>query len=121
MSRLPGGVQSRMYAPQQVIFQEGDEAHGEAFLIHSGKVEIRKRLGGVERSIRVLGEGELLGELALFRNAPRSATAAAVESAVLIVIAGDRLNHLVRTNPDLSVAIVRQLAERLWEAEQRAS
>ena len=56
-------VQVRRFTAGQAIFQEGDDAHNEAFLVQSGKVAIRKRVGGEERTLRVLGEGELLGEV----------------------------------------------------------
>jgi CRP-like cAMP-binding protein len=113
-------VQVRRFSPGQTIFQEGDDAHGEAFLVQSGRVAIRKRVGGQEQILRVLGEGELLGEISLFRAGPRSATAVAEGDVALCVIPGDRLEHFVRTNPKLAVEIVRRLAQLLFEAEQRA-
>ncbi len=113
-------VQVRRFSPGQTIFQEGDDAHGEAFLVQSGRVAIKKRVGGEERVLRMLGEGELLGEISLFRAGPRSATAVAEGDVALCVIPGDRLEHFVRTNPRLAVEIVRRLAQLLFEAEQRA-
>ncbi|HXI20069.1 MAG TPA: cyclic nucleotide-binding domain-containing protein, partial [Gemmatimonadales bacterium] len=72
MSRQIGEVPTRVYQPGDVIFREGDDAKGEAFMVHVGRVEIRKRIGGEERLLNTLAKGELLGHLALFRNAPRS-------------------------------------------------
>ena len=112
---------TRSYAVGDVIFREGDEATGEAYLVHEGRLEIRKQFGSEERVLRVVGKGELLGELALFRNAPRSATAVAAEPAVLIVIPSSRLDALVRTNPTLALALIKQLATRMLEAEDRAA
>ena len=116
-----GDVPTRSYAVGDVIFREGDEATGEAYLVHEGRLEIRKQFGSEERVLRVVGKGELLGELALFRNAPRSATAVAAEPAVLIVIPSSRLDALVRTNPTLALALIKQLATRMLEAEDRAA
>ena len=121
MSRQMGDVPTRSYAAGDVIFREGDEATGEAYLVHEGRLEIRKQFGSEERVLRVVGKGELLGELALFRNAPRSATAVAAEPAVLIVIPSSRLDALVRTNPTLALALIKQLATRMLEAEDRAA
>jgi len=121
MSRQMGDVPTRSYAVGDVIFREGDEATGEAYLVHEGRLEIRKQFGSEERVLRVVGKGELLGELALFRNAPRSATAVAAEPAVLIVIPSSRLDALVRTNPTLALALIKQLATRMLEAEDRAA
>ncbi len=113
-------VQVRRFTPGQTIFKEGDDAHNEAFLIQSGRVTIKKRVGGEERTLRVLSEGELLGEISLFRSGPRSATAVAEADVALCVIPGDRLEHFVRTNPRLAVEIVKRLTQLLHEAEERA-
>jgi CRP-like cAMP-binding protein len=63
--------------------------------------------------LHVLVKGELLGELGLFGVGPRSATAVAVEPVTLVVIPAKRLNKLVRTNPALAVAIIRDLSVKL--------
>jgi CRP/FNR family transcriptional regulator len=120
VSRQIGDIPTRTFKPGEVIFQEGDDAKGEAFMVHLGRVEIRKRFGDEERVLRVLGKGDLLGELALFRKGARSASAVAAEPVTLMVIPADRLEHLVRTNPALAVALIRQLATRMLEAEDRA-
>jgi len=120
MSRQIGEIPTRTFNAGDVIFREGDEAKGEAFLVHIGKVEIRKLVVGEDRLLRVLGKGELLGELALFRNAPRSATAVAAEAVTLMLIPANRLDHMLRTNPALAAAIIKDLASRMLAAEERA-
>jgi CRP-like cAMP-binding protein len=120
MSRQIGEIPTRTFNPGDVIFREGDDAKGEAFFVHIGKVEIRMRVAGEDRLLRVIGKGEPLGELALFRNAPRSATAVAAEPVTLMVIPANRLDHMVRTNPALAVALIRDLANRMLAAEDRA-
>ena len=113
----PPGVRVRSFAPGDTIFREGDDSGGEAFLIHAGRVEIRRRRGGADRVVRVLRRGDLLGELALFRGSAHSASAIALEAVTLLVVPAGRLEHLVRTSPALAVALIRQLALRLREAE----
>ena len=103
MGRQSGEVPSRTFNAGDVIFKEGDDAKSEAFLVHEGKVEVRKNLGGKDTLLRVLGKGELLGELALFRNAPRSASAVAAEAVTLLLIPANRLEAMVRTNPALAL------------------
>ena len=120
MSRSPGEIPSRTFKAGDVIFKEGDDAKSEAFLVHEGKVEVRKNLGGEEKLLRVLAKGELLGDFALFRNAPRSATAIAAEPVTLLVIPANRLDAMVRTNPALALAIIKDLVGRMMVAEDRA-
>ena len=119
MSRQIGEVPTRTFEPGAVIFREGDDAKGEAFMVHMGRVEIRKHIGGEERLLNTLAKGELLGHIALFRNAPRSATAIAADAVTLMVISANRLDHLVRANPALSLALIRDLARMMLAAEDR--
>lgn len=121
MPRQLRDVPRREFKAGDVIFREGDDPGGEAFLVHAGRVEVRKRFGREERALRVLRKGELLGELALFGDGLHSATAVALEPVTLIVIADHRLEHIVRANPVLAVALIRQLATRMREAEERAA
>lgn len=120
MSRQIGDIPTRTYGPGDVIFREGDDAKGEAFLVHVGTVEIRKLVAGEQRLVNTLKKGSLLGDFALFRNAPRSATAIAAEPVTLMVLPANRLDHMVRSNPALAMAIIRDLANRMLAAEERA-
>jgi CRP/FNR family transcriptional regulator len=120
MSRQIGEVPTRVFSPGESIFREGDDPKGEAFMIHIGRVEIRKRIGGKDKLLRVLAQGELLGELGLFGKTPRSASAVATDAVTLMVISANRLDHLVRTNPSLVVAIIRDLTTKLLAAENRS-
>jgi len=110
MARQLGDVPSRTFKPGEVIFRQGDAGTGEAYLVHEGKVEVRKQIDGEEQVLRILVKGDLLGEVALFRDAPHSATAVAVERVTVLVIPADRLEHMVRTHPGLAIALIRQLA-----------
>jgi CRP-like cAMP-binding protein len=121
-STAPWGedIPTRRFPAGEVIFREGDDHRDEAFVVHAGKVEILKKSGGEECRVRVLGKGELLGELALFRGTPHSASAVALEPVTLLVIPARRLEDMVRERPALAVALIRQLANRLREAEEQA-
>lgn len=103
-------LSTKRFGPGDVIFREGDESQGEAYLIHEGTVEARRRLDGEERVLNILVKGDLLGEVALFRAAPHSVTAIAVEHVTLLVIPAHRLESMVRANPELAIGIIRQLA-----------
>jgi CRP-like cAMP-binding protein len=120
MSRPSGEIPSRTFKAGEVIFSEGDDAKSEGFLVHEGKVEVRKNLGGKDTLLRVLGKGDLLGELALFRNETRSATAIAAAPVTLLLIPANRLEAMVRSNPALAMAIIKDLSGRMLAAEERA-
>src|SRR5262245_65665289 len=109
MSRQIGDIPTRTFNPGDVIFQEGDDPKGESFMVHIGRVEIKKLVAGEQRLLNTVGKGNLLGEFGLFRDAPRSATAIAAEPVTLMVISANRLDHLVRSSPTLALALIKDL------------
>jgi CRP-like cAMP-binding protein len=109
-SRRVVGLQPRTFGAGEMIFREGDAGRGEAYLVHEGKVEVRRRTPEGERVLRTLARGDLLGEVALFSNTPHSATAVALGPVTLLVVPAARLEQLVRAQPGLAIALIRQLA-----------
>ena len=110
MAEQTGDIPTKTFEPGDVIFREGDESKSEAYLVHEGTVEARRRVDGEERVLNTLGKGDLLGEVALFGDAPHSVTAIAVEHVTLLVIPAHRLESMVRTNPELAIQVIRSLA-----------
>ncbi len=107
-----GDIERRRFKAGEVIFREGEDPHGEAYVVHAGVVEIRRHLDGAERVLNTLGEGELFGQMALFRrSATRSAGAVARTDVELLVIKSERLDWLIRNRPQLTMELLRQLSE----------
>lgn len=113
-----GDIERRRFVPGAVIFREGDDAHGEAYVVHAGTVEIRKRFDGTERRLNTMGEGELLGEMALFRKAPRSASAVAATEVELLVVRSERLEWLIRNRPQLTLEVLKRLSDQIVSADK---
>jgi S1-C subfamily serine protease/rhodanese-related sulfurtransferase len=108
-----GDIERRHYVPGAVIFEEGHDAQGEAYVVHAGTVEIVKRHPGGERRLNLVKEGELLGEMALFRHAPRSAAAVAVTEVELLVMRNERLEWLIRNRPELTLELLKHLSDQI--------
>ena len=105
-----GGVDTKTFAPGEVIFREGQPAQDEAYLVHRGRVEVHRLIDGTQTLLNTLSKGDLLGEVALFREGPHSVTATALEDVTLLVIRASRLEAMVQTNPRLALELIRQLA-----------
>lgn len=105
-----GDIERRKFKPGDLIFKEGDDARGEAYVIHAGAVEVRRSFDGIEKVLNRLGEGEPLGEMALFRKGPRSASAVATGDVELLVIKEERLEWLIRNRPQLTMEILKRLS-----------
>jgi rhodanese-related sulfurtransferase len=114
-----GDVERRRFSAGDVIFPEGADPRGEAYLVHAGAVEIRKRFDGTERVLSHLNEGELFGEMALFRRSGRrSASAVAATDVELLIIKNERLEWLIRNRPQVTLEILRRLSEIVVSTDQ---
>jgi EAL domain-containing protein (putative c-di-GMP-specific phosphodiesterase class I) len=69
----------------QQIFKSGEDGDC-AYLIEEGVVEILVLKQGEEHRIRLIGKGELFGEVSLIDYQPRTATVKAIERTVLVPI-----------------------------------
>jgi rhodanese-related sulfurtransferase len=116
-----GDVERRRFKAGEVIFKEGEDPHGEAYVVHGGTVEIRRLLEGQERVLNTLGEGELFGQMALFRRSPRSAAAVALSDVELLIIRNERLDWLIRNRPQLTMELLRQLSELVVSTDRERS
>lgn len=68
-----------------VLFHQGD-APTSAFLLETGSIEVTTAQGAHSRRLGVLGPGDLLGEMAVLDDSPRTATARALSDCVLMPI-----------------------------------
>ena len=113
-----GDLERRRFKAGEIINKEGDDPRGEAYVVHSGVVEARRRFDGEDRLLRTMGEGELIGEIALFREGPRSADLIAQTDVELLIIKNERLDWLIRNRPQLTIEVLRRLSNLIVQTDQ---
>jgi len=96
-----------------VVFAEGDLGLA-MYVVESGEVEIRKRLGQSERVLAVLGKGDFFGEMCMLEDeTPRSATAVAKTPVDAIMIDQSAFTFILKHNPEIAIRMMRKLVLRL--------
>ena len=107
-------VVERHLVPGQDVCKEG-EAGDAVFLLVKGKVRVFTGGDGerAERTLSELGPGAVIGEMAVFDAAPRSATVRAVERTRFLVVPGDEFKALLVERPEISTAIIAELVRRM--------
>ena len=94
------------------IIQQGDTGDC-AFVITSGEAKILLERDGEERFIRTCGENEILGELALLNDIPRTASIEAVTELTVLRMSKDVFLELLKANNHAAHAVMREIAQRL--------
>jgi small-conductance mechanosensitive channel/CRP-like cAMP-binding protein len=108
--RLAELAKTRLYAPNEIIVREGD-AGDEMFVVLRGRAAVYKNPADAERvPISRLGPGDIFGEMAVLRDARRSATVQALEECELLAISAAAFCELIRSSPPLAERI-RALAD----------
>jgi len=100
-----------------IIFRQGDPGN-EMFVISAGRVQLTIGTGGHEKEVAVLGPGEFFGELSLTNEAPRSASARALDDAALLVIGRDVFAMMVQDDLDIVFRMMKRQGERLSDTNQ---
>lgn len=104
--------QSLHFDHGEVLFRVGDRADC-AYVVLRGEVEILAETDAGEVVAGLLGKNELVGELAILTNSPRSATIRAKGEVVALRIAEDMFLKLVAENSEVALDVMRQLSAKL--------
>jgi NTE family protein len=108
---VPGG---------HTLMQQGDP--GDAmYLTISGRLRAYVRGDdGQDRPVREMARGQIIGELALYTDQPRTATVVAVRDSVLVRLGKAAFHQLLAASPRLSLLMTRQLINRMQPQSARA-
>lgn len=94
--------------------EPGDSVH----LLLEGHVKIVAPSGGRDTLLGFRGPGDLLGEMAAVETQQRRAgTVLALEPVASLVVPGTAFRGLVHQRPDLALAVIATLADRLRDAD----
>ncbi len=94
------------------LFHQGDQADA-AYLIIEGEADIIVETPRGPLTIATLGANDIVGEMAILGDVPRTATVRAKTRLVALRIAKGPFMRMVREFPTMAVSIMRELAHRL--------
>lgn len=100
------------YDGGKTLFKQGDSAEA-AYLIIEGEADIIVETPTGPVTIATLGANEIVGEMAILCDVPRTATVRAKTRLVALRIAKGPFMRMVREFPNMAVSIMRELAHRL--------
>jgi len=92
------------------LIREGDDAE-DLYVVLRGR--LRAVAGADGRTLRVLGPGAAIGELALLTGTARSASVQAVRDSTLLQLGRGRFGELMERDSGFAAAVARELAAQL--------
>ena len=119
--RLPSETLARVAAASRTlrvpagrtIFRKGDPGDG-CYLILEGALKVTlSPSGGQEVLLAILGRGDVVGEMALLDNLPRSATVTAARTSELCCLSPSTFARLAQTDAEIARQLLRVVTARL--------
>jgi CRP/FNR family cyclic AMP-dependent transcriptional regulator len=100
------------YDPGQVMFNVGELADA-AYIIIEGTAEVSVPTPAGPIVVNNVGRNDIVGEIAIFGDVPRTATVKALTRLETLRISKELFVKVIRENPDAAIELIRILAERL--------
>ncbi len=105
--------EKKTFEPYEYLFKEGSPSEA-AYLITSGKVEIRKGdHTSHPQTLAILEKGEVVGEMSLFDDTPPMASAIAIEETVVSAISRDEFQRRVNSMDPVMRGIFKIMVKRI--------
>lgn len=114
------------FNPGSVLLSQGEQGVG-LFILTKGTVRITQKnsTDGAEVVVGTAGVGDVIGEMALLDDLPRSATVTAVDEVGVLLLPLWEFRRILRrilsSDPDVGLNLMAVLSRRLRKAEQRVS
>ncbi len=116
LAELAALLEEKYVAQGEVLFEKGD--YGDSlYIIHEGKL----RIHAGDHFLNFLGKGDIVGEMAALDASPRSASATAEESSLLLRLDQEALYELMSDHVDVARGIIVVLSRRLRERMKMAA
>jgi Cyclic nucleotide-binding domain len=109
---------TRHYVKGESVFHKGD-AGAELFLVVEGEIRVHLDHDGRDLTLARHGPGGVVGEMSVFDEQPRSASAQATVDTTTRVLRRDRLHAIVNEHPEVLLEFIKNLSQRLRVMDEK--
>ncbi|HUX61736.1 MAG TPA: Crp/Fnr family transcriptional regulator [Ignavibacteriaceae bacterium] len=112
------GMRKSFTRDSVVLFEH--ETGSAMFVIINGKLKVsRVSDDGKEVILTILSESDFFGEMAILDGLARSANVTAMEDSELFIIQRSEFLDLLQIHPEISIALLQELTQRLRSADMK--
>lgn len=116
LSRLCETIEEVKLSQGDLLFAQGS-AGDKAYVVKDGEVEILRRSQGRDVLLAVRKSGEVIGEMSLLQEAPRSASVKARTESTLLAISHESLDGMIDNSPSAARSLLHTIVARLQSTE----
>ncbi len=106
------------YNPGEIIFCEYEPGDNFYFIL-SGQVQITKIVGDNEKTLDIMEDGDIFGEMAILEQQPRSATVIALTKVRVLEFNRENFELLLKSNPQLALKLLKIFCKRIYDAKRQ--
>ena len=101
-----------VFGASEELFHQGDHADT-AYIIIAGTADVLVDSPGGEIAVARLSKNDIVGEIGILCDVPRTATVRAVDQVTTLAISKDLFFKMMSEYPQMAIEIMRELAHRL--------
>ena len=109
---------AKTFQAGEMIFSEFEPGNT-FYLIQSGRVQLVKLIGTIEKTLDILQPSEMFGEMAILENTPRSATAIALDNVSVLEFNKTNFEILMMGNPQIALKLLKLFCKRIYDSKRR--
>ena len=98
--------------PGEILIHEGEEKQ-DLYFVQKGELAVFQKRAGYEVHLDKIFAGELIGELAVIDQLPRSATIKAVTDCEVVQYSNEELKEIFEIQPQIVKILLQTLVDRL--------
>ncbi|HMB01341.1 MAG TPA: Crp/Fnr family transcriptional regulator [Spirochaetota bacterium] len=102
----------------EIIFCEY-EPGSTIYFIQEGNVRLTKIVSNKEKTLAIIGAGDIFGEMAILEKQPRSATAIAEDDIKMLEFDKESFAQLVQMQPGLAMKLLKIFASRITDQRRK--
>jgi len=105
------------YRAGQALVRQGQPGDA-AYVLVAGKAEVSVETESGDYVVATLGPGDVVGEISILCDSPRTATVTASTDVSALRVRKDSFLQLLRQFPEIAAEVMRSLAERLTHTNE---
>ena len=106
------------FRPGEAICRQGEPGDA-AYIVLEGIADVVVQAEGGPMTVAQVGRNDIVGEIAILCDVPRTATVVATTPLVALRVSKDGFFNLVTQFPQVGVEVMHELASRLLQTTQR--